>query len=632
MRTPALALALLAGASPAASEVVRVPIELDLPFLERLVEEEIYAGDTPIARFGEPGDCSALTLSEPALSIREGRLLLRTRIAARAGLDVGGGMLEAVQEPALDPDRPVVLLEVVETRLVEPRGVTLLVPGALWRRVDEVVRPRLSDVKLDFEGAFEDLRETLPLFLGPREAASLERMVDSLAIEAIEVVAQGVRVVLRFEAPAPLEPEPPPEAPLTPEELARTTAALERWDAFFTFVIKVLARDAAALELRRALLDVMLEGRHDIVEALLGLEAGAPDPVPALFVETWDRLAPLLRDVRDDLPATAALRYLAFATGADALRAMIQLGPSVGVDVSSDGLRRLARSLVPDAPDDLLDYPLTADPELREIFGFDALPPPRRPREPDATGLPAKPPGPPLPPADPPSGPDARRLPTLHRSLAEDLALASWPGRSAPGSVADALARLHEWVPARSEVREYLALVGLLLAKTSADTLEGGELASAYHRLYRWLVKATAWQESCWRQFVRVDGRAQVIRSGAGSVGLMQVNERVWRGFYDVEGLSGDIAYNARAGSEILLHYLRDHALARGEHQHTGAVDDLARAAYAAYHGGPRHVSRWRRQDTRAALRAIDRAFFEKYQDVKAGREDRVATCFGIDV
>jgi len=41
----------------------------------------------------------------------------------------------------------------------------------------------------------------------------------------------------------------------------------------------------------------------------------------------------------------------------------------------------------------------------------------------------------------------------------------------------------------------------------------------------------------------------------------MQVNSRVWRGFYDVPSLCRDIGYNAATGNEILLHYLTDYVL-----------------------------------------------------------------------
>jgi hypothetical protein len=109
----------------------------------------------------------------------------------------------------------------------------------------------------------------------------------------------------------------------------------------------------------------------------------------------------------------------------------------------------------------------------------------------------------------------------------------------------------------------------------------------------------------------------------------MQVNQHVWRGAYDVRGLQGDVAYNARAGSEILLHYLRDYALARGEDRHPGGLGNLARATYAVYNGGPGHLTRYRATNPRRSLARIDQAFWEKYVAVRAGREMEVARCYG---
>jgi soluble lytic murein transglycosylase-like protein len=139
---------------------------------------------------------------------------------------------------------------------------------------------------------------------------------------------------------------------------------------------------------------------------------------------------------------------------------------------------------------------------------------------------------------------------------------------------------------------------------------------------------ATAWQESCWRQYVRRRGEVAPLRSSVGALGLMQVNPHVWRGFYAVDGLAWSIGYNARAGSEILLHYLRDYAIARGE-EAIGGPDALARASYAAYHGGPSHLRRYRQPKRwRAALVAVDRAFRDKYLAVAGGDELGVRACF----
>jgi soluble lytic murein transglycosylase-like protein len=149
--------------------------------------------------------------------------------------------------------------------------------------------------------------------------------------------------------------------------------------------------------------------------------------------------------------------------------------------------------------------------------------------------------------------------------------------------------------------------------------------------MFKPLVLATAWQESCWRQFVEQGGKYVPINSGTGSVGIMQVNQHVWRGFYDVSGLHWDIGYNARAGAEILHHYLVDYAIVRDEHIKTGDIQNLARATYAMYNGGPQEMVRYRSADTPASLRAIDEAFWDKYQTIMTKERNglAVAECYG---
>jgi hypothetical protein len=109
----------------------------------------------------------------------------------------------------------------------------------------------------------------------------------------------------------------------------------------------------------------------------------------------------------------------------------------------------------------------------------------------------------------------------------------------------------------------------------------------------------------------------------------MQVNSRVWRGFYDPRFLLADPAYNARAGSEILLRYALDLAYVKGEQRRPGGLDALARASYAAYNGGPSQLDRYRSDRAPKAARAIDAGFFKKYRAVRAGRELEVMRCFG---
>ncbi|MGH2901511.1 MAG: lytic transglycosylase domain-containing protein, partial [Solirubrobacteraceae bacterium] len=371
--------------------------------------------------------------------------------------------------------------------------------------------------------------------------------------------------------------------------------------------------------MREKLLEVLIDARYAMIDALAQPEQLAPDPVRPLFLDTWKRLAAVLRELGPALEDRAALRWLGFVAAADALAALDALGPEMNLEVSADGLRRLARVIAPDEGGDPLAAPASVDPALRDALGFDAPLPPPEPNpevEPDEAA-PVE--GDESPRAPPQSSlfPVLRALLDPARWLIGEAQAATVPAEGTTGLSREALARLNRWAPLRADLPEYLPLMRTLLRTASAETARAKSLATDYRTLYGNLQLATAWQETCWRQYVRAEGALRPIRSSAGAVGLMQVNARAWRGFYDRGGLGSDVAYNARAGSEILLHYLVDLALERGEQRRPGGAENLVRAAYSAYNGGPRHLARYRSPDTPKRVRAIDDSLFKKYEAVR---------------
>jgi hypothetical protein len=201
--------------------------------------------------------------------------------------------------------------------------------------------------------------------------------------------------------------------------------------------------------------------------------------------------------------------------------------------------------------------------------------------------------------------------------------------RAEETSVAEVRRRLNGWVPGAGDLDHYLAMVRVVLDLSAAETQGEKPIPDGFQAIFRPLVLSTAWKETCWRQFVRQSGRVVPIQSSAGAVGIMQVLPRVWRGFYDPEALRRDIAYNARAGTEILRHYLVDYAIRKNEHEKGGGIDALARATYAAYNGGPSHLSRYRSRTPSRSLGAIDAEFWRIYQQVKGGDELGVRVCYG---
>jgi len=607
LRPSLLLTATLLAASIACADVryVTLPVRLDHEFLRQALLTQLYTGPGATAVLWDDGSgCGYLKLWEPGVSTVAGRLRVVTRGEARVGYRIAGfclfpvqwdGFLEAIEDPFLLPEQRVLQFRVVDSKLYDAEWHERFFSKRLWALLKEYVHPRLESVRIDLNAPMRDLESVLPLFVGAGDADRIAQVLDSLRLTEAATEDTGIRVALEFAVTplAPL-PAPAPEPTLTPEELQRWEAAWQRWDAFVTFTVKQLGHDTTVEDLRQALADVLTDARYDILEALAPTAAGGPDPTPALFVTTWERLAPVVRQLSIGAPGTTVLRYLGFIAAGDALAALQQMGPDVGLDISADGLRRLARIVAPASIDDPVAYSTAVDPELRTLFGLGAPLP-----DPDLSGM------------DEPQA--------WWRSLL----------RPRPAFAADtpSAAALSQWLPTPDTIEAYLDDVQTVLGEVTQRTLASGTLPEQYRPMFTLMVRATAWLESCWRQFVRDQGRVTYIRSPVGSVGMMQINERVWRGLYDLKGLRWDVRYNGRAGAEILLRYLRDYAIARKEDAQPGGSDNLARATYAVYNGGPGHLTRYRKAATRPALKRIDELFWEKYLAVRAGRERDVRQC-----
>lgn len=599
----ALGTLLALPAAPALAVPVAVPMQLDLRLLRDTLLRQVYTAPGPEAPLLDDGrDCQRLSLSEPRLDAAEGRLRLRSAAHARFGTFLLGrcnlpvawsGEIEVLLAPTLEAHATAVRFHVVDSRVLRSDGSRSPVSGTLWDWMKASVHPRLGSFHVDLARPLDDLRALLPLVLPAEDVTRSHRLVDSVHLEDARIEEGGLGVRLVFEAPEPFPPPSPTEPSPSPEALAALEERLERFDAFLTFVLVSAGGDTQERQTRIDLLAVLLDARQELVTVLAEPPEEGPDPVRTVFVSTWRQLAPLLRRQGGTLSGDDSLRYLSFVTASDALAALDRLGPSVGLEISAAGLRRLARSLVPSGGGDPLAIEPGVDPGLREVFGF---------------GEPLEP-------------------PPVEDDGAAMLRIQYAPVQRA---VSDAeRGRLRHWVPDLADLDEYLPLVQAVLQEAAARALAKKPMDPRFETVYGWLVPAAAWKESCWRQLVLRDGQPVALRSSAGAVGILQVNVRVWRGFYDAKALARDLPYNARAGAEILAHYLVDFAIPADEHGIGGSLDAAARATYAAYNGGPRALRRWRMDTAPASLRRIDQAFWRDYQAVKRdGMPDR-ATCWG---
>lgn len=351
-------------------------------------------------------------------------------------------------------------------------------------------------------------------------------------------------------------------APLTEAELEALEQALEPFDAFVVHVIRHVAVEAQDEELRKRLFTVLLDSRHRLVDLLSGDVRAEGDAVRAMFLETWGELREAL-----------AGRYTLFVDAADALAALESAAP--GLALSTDGLRQLARTLTPGAGGDPLAHDWSVDPQLGAVFGVPEI------RE-----------------AQPPTRSWLDFL--IRRAYADD--------------------SLERWVPTRAELPAYQARVARLLENSSKS-----ELRAPYAAMYKHLLPTTALIESCWRQYVVRGGKVSYLRSQSASVGIMQINQRVWRGFYDIQRVRWDTAYNIRAGAQILLRYMKDYAIPYAEK--AGEPDYAPRAAYAVYNAGPRAVGRFAKSPPHPREARVDNKLWELYRGIAGGDEVDLANC-----
>lgn len=577
---------------------VTVPLQLETALLERLLETQLFTGPAGTHDLLGAGEhCSRLILSEPSLTPKDLQLQLVAALRAELGMGTGNrcrtllrwrGRLELTGTPVIRAAGTAVGFEPARTRLLDDSGAPLPADHRLQQLAEAGARAFFERYRVDLGPQLDGMRTLLPSVLPRQSRAQLNALLASLRLTALAVDGQGITAEVRFTVEPAGEPAPPAAA-LTAEERDRWQARWQAMDALLVLAVKHYAAATELQPLREALLEVLIESRYRLEEMLASTAAGAADPVRAWFLDSWQALAPVLRRIALEQPGEEPLLLFSALAAGDALAALDELGPSIGLDISADGLRRLARLVSGREGDELLRYSGELDPALERLFR------------------------------------ESLRTPVTSRWR---LDLSPFPR-----AFADAPDRLNSWAPKRHELADYLPRVAALLEDAVKEALAEQALAPAHAGLFRNLVLATAWQESCWRHYVVSDDRKLVpLRSGTGDVGLMQINERVWRGFYDQQRLRWDIGYNGTAGTEVLLDYLLRYALRKGEHRQPGGIDNLARASYSAYNGGPSRLARYRDPGASAYGRKVDEAFWEKYREVAAGNELAVSRCLGGDL
>jgi hypothetical protein len=641
----------------AAAETVRVPLSLDYPLVRSLLVQRAFTGSGESTLvLDELDGCTWVELSQPQVTPVGDRLSVACRIKVRAGASVFNkclkpveweGYIELLERPYLEPHTWLLRLNTEESRLYDrEQGQPAKVAQIIWDVVKTHVHGYLDNkVSLSLAPPVKDLNEFVPLIFHARDQAQVKFWLASLRPGAVQVGPSGLKADLVMQ----VEPEQAEATEgrlhISQADLERFIAVWQQWDVFLVLQINALSRHPLSEGERRVLLETLLDARYRFVQELNDLDLGRKDVVREQFVTAWIRLAPVMRRHLERETGDARLSYLAFFSAADTLAALDKLGPTLSLEISRNGLIRLARLLTA-SDNSNLPYSWAVDPGLRRTLGMgpalDEAGPSFMAEEmqPPAGALKQVPPAASeTDPSSAHSAPEKRgpasffpwssRLGPLGplARLGDWLVRPAWASLEMPPA---AWQEIKSWLLTTNNREIYLERIKEALRLAGQKAASSGGLPEGVSNSFVNLVKAAAWQESCWRQFIAPGGRVTFLRSSNNtSVGMMQINERIWRGIYNPGSLRWNALYNIKAGTEILHQYLTRYALDRHGVGRALSPDLLAQAIYAMYNAGPGQMDNFLKRQARKAPNLYDRLFSEKYGWVCMEQWDKIERCLG---
>ena len=595
---------------------VRIPLSLDYQLLRTLIVQSSYTGPEETAQLVNEGDgCIALILSEPGFSGSDNLINFSSDVYLHAGTPVGGsclmplkweGSIEIVQKPKLDSERWELTFETMETKLYSSDHKPVKSLNLVFDQMLPVINSYAQGFSVKLAPPIQDLKNLiLPLFT-PAAQKEAEMLLNSIRPGAVTVDNRGLVATIVADAVEMAAPAGGEDIEvLTEAELEAFLELWETWDSLLVYLVSLLSEQKLTEPEKRILVDLILDTRYEFV-ARINEPAAGKDFARDQFVEGWTQLSQIFRKYFLQNPAGRGLGYVSFITAADALMILDELGPAFGIEISRNGLIRLARILGGESLE--LIYSPEINKTLQLLFEFD--------------------------PAQLPEGSSQIAPPREHEQT-DDAFLMRFINRAGgyllPSAYADKLPTFSEiqaWQVPENNLSEYLDKVRDLLKFASTSLVIKKNPPAKIQAIYHTLVPAVAWQESCFRQFVVADNKLTYLLSyNKSSIGIMQVNERVWRGIYDTQRLRWDIRYNAVAGSEIIDLYLQKYALAKSGPGILSDEETLAQLVYAMYNGGPKQYDKFLKRKQKKDFYKTDSLFKQKYSWVKSGSWNNIEKC-----
>ena len=338
------------------SKQITLPIDLDYNLIKKELVNELYKGEGQTAEvWNEKNGCSYLRLSELKVSGQQQQIKLQNHVQARIGATLGGkclkliqwqGNLETLQKPTINKAKTELSLPVTQVTVSDLEGRQLN-DEQIQALITKFVAPKLSGLKLDLNASRADIEKLVQDYLPKENVAEVTALLNSLKFTDVEAREKSVAISLAFNPPATKKTAVKKSAaPLTEAEQKKWESTWQAWDVFLTKSIEQAVDDAKTPELKAALLDTLAESRTAFEQGLTTYDEKGDDPVREFFANTWERLSPQLKELSQQVPEVKALQYITFIAATDVIYELEKIGAPFGLEISSDGLRNLARIII----------------------------------------------------------------------------------------------------------------------------------------------------------------------------------------------------------------------------------------------------------------------------------------------
>ena len=519
-----------------------LPVTIDYPMLNSLVESRLFKkSEKEVELVKDPMGCKKVFISDPEFSRDSSKLRFELKVRVKAGVEVNNdcylpveweGYVVFIQTPVIDPETFRLSFRTEDSWVLNKKREPGIISGPLWNLVKEKVHTQVDGIRIDLIPCVNEMKAFLAVMFPESDLDKAVTMVESMKPGKIEVRDKAVRIAMNVDVASVYdETRKKKEEILSQEELAVFIDTWQTMDAFIVYAVGSLAGRSLTADEQEKIFETLLDTRYRFLSELDQPEK-ENDFVRDQFIDAWSKLSFLFRHHLGK-NSSSPMGVLALFSSLDALTALDAIGPALGIEISRNGLLRMAR-LISDGQAADLSYSFEIDKNLRKVMGVDEelIESPEYIK--DSPG---------------------KEQDFLHRILNRLLSAVLKAIGGSPYSEAIAADKKKpdredpaQWLPDKTNINGFVAKVRKELKIATDQTVVKKSPDPEFRDLFYFIVDAVAWQESCYRQFKQSRGVIEYLRSyNNTSVGLMQINEKVWRGMYNQEKLRWNIRYNMAA-------------------------------------------------------------------------------------